>query len=71
MKDNDEKMTLTENEMLDLLDALGYDTGTFEDLPHVVAEIACNEGWTQTEYGKGKFEPIYAKIKEYMWTEEE
>jgi hypothetical protein len=56
-------MSLTENEMLDLLDTLGYNTDTFEDLPYVISEIASNEGWVQTEYGQGKFEPIYIKIE--------
>ena len=54
-------MTLTENEMLDLLDTLGYDTETFQDLPHVVAEIASNEGWLQIDECE---EPIYKKIEE-------
>ncbi len=59
----DKTMSLTENEMFDLLDTLGYNTDTFEDLPYVVSEIASNEGWVQTENGQGKFEPIYIKIE--------
>jgi len=37
--------------MLDLLDAFGYDTQSFEDCPDLVREIASNVGYTQEDDG--------------------
>ena len=38
---------LTEDDMLDLLDAFGYDTESFQDCPNLVREFACNIGYVQ------------------------
>ena len=42
---------LSENDMLDLLDAFGYDTESFQDCPNLVREIASNVGYIQEDDG--------------------
>jgi len=43
--------SLTENEMLDLLDETGYQTEFFENDPNLLREYASNEGYLQRADG--------------------
>jgi len=43
--------SLTENEMLDLLDETGYHTEYFENDPNLLREYASNVGYLQREDG--------------------
>jgi hypothetical protein len=43
--------SLTENEMLDLLDETGYQTEYFENDPNLLREYASNEGYLQRDDG--------------------
>ena len=43
--------SLTENEMLDLLDETGYLTEFFENDPNLLRECASNEGYLQRDDG--------------------
>ena len=42
---------LNENDMLDLLDATGYETEYFENDPNLLREYASNEGYLQRDDG--------------------
>jgi hypothetical protein len=42
---------LNENDMLDLLDATGYETEYFEEDPNLLREYASNEGYLQRDDG--------------------
>ena len=52
---------LNENDMLDLLDATGYQTEYFENDPNLLREYASNEGYLQRDDG------LFYKVSDKKW----
>ena len=52
---------LNENDMLDLLDATGYETEYFEEDPNLLREYASNEGYLQRDDG------LFYKVSDKKW----